>query len=218
MKTKAHNPAVSASQYGAAQAVRAGKSRIMPRRVAKKLIAKTPPAKRRQFAAQLAARRRRNQPSAGKLSEIFHGRPVQQIALVEQSVRERTQLAELGELVSLQITTPAGDPCEIDTEGRGVVLAASPSGGQLYLMGGDQEVDPEDFGIEETGKDKVLLGAVDEITYLTAKALDDFELHDYFHELGEESGERPLLVYDRLNRMLELVDGHYSTRAEGLID
>jgi len=190
----------------------------MPPKVARELIATTPARKRSQYAAELAARRRRNQPEAAELSEAFHGRPLERVTLLAERVKERTQLAELGELVELDIITPAGEQFALPFEGARVRLAASPKGGQLYLCGGDQQVDLDALGIEETGKDKVLLGVVDEITYHTAKALDDFQPHNYFHELGEESGSRPLLIYDRLNRSLELVGGNYRTQPEGLVD
>lgn len=163
--------------------------------------------------------RKRNQPqNAVELSEQFHGRPVERVTLLEQAVRERAQLAELGDMVELDIITLRGQQFALPFEGNGVRLAASPSGGQLYLVGGDQRVKLAPRGSEDTTKDKIVLGVVDEIIYYTAKALDDFVPHDYFHELGEESGARPLLIYDRLNRSLELVDGNYSTRPEGLVD
>lgn len=58
---KKHNPAGSASQYGAAQAVLSGASSLMPRQVARELIDATPERLRKKFARELAARRRRNQ-------------------------------------------------------------------------------------------------------------------------------------------------------------
>ena len=58
---KRHNPASSASQYGAAQAVLSGASSLMPRKVARELIDSTPERLRQKFARELAARRRKNQ-------------------------------------------------------------------------------------------------------------------------------------------------------------
>lgn len=210
-------PARSASQYGAAEAVRASKSRKLPRAMAREMIRETPPAKRRQFARELAARRR-NQPTAAELSEKFHGRPVERVTMLEEPVRERAHLAELGQLIEIDITSLAEEQLALSFEHTQVRLCASPGGGQLYLAGGDQQVDVESFGIEETRKDFVVLGAVDEIVYYTAKAMDDFKPHSYFHELGEESGQRPVLIYDRLNQSLQFVGGHYTTRPEGLVD
>ena len=52
--TKRANPAVSAAQYGMAQAVLSGASTGMPVSVARELVDKTSPATRSKFAKELA--------------------------------------------------------------------------------------------------------------------------------------------------------------------
>jgi len=214
------NPAVSASQYGAAQAVRASKSRIMPRKVAAELIAETSAPKRREFARELAARRRQpNQAqTAAELSEQFHGRPVEQVTQLSETVLERAQLAELGRLLELHVLTFANGGYVLPFDRKQVRVCASPDGGQLYLMGGDQDVDLDSLGIEPLGKDEVPLGMLTAIVYHTAKGFHDFEPTDYIHEFGEEGGELPLLSFDRLNRALRISGGSYQVQPAGIID
>lgn len=68
MKKRGKNPAVSAKQYGMAQAVLSGRSKAMPKSVAQELIDKTPERTRSKFAKELAATRKRrgNRKNAGK--------------------------------------------------------------------------------------------------------------------------------------------------------
>jgi hypothetical protein len=219
MKQSSSNPAQSASQYGAAQAVRAGKSRIMPRAVAEELIAQTPAKKRTRFAAELAARRKRNPPqTAAELSEQFHGRPVARVTEVSETVLERRELAELGQLLSLPIMTFAGDPYSLDFSDADVNVCASPDGCQLYLVAGDQDVDLDSLGIEYQQKDELPLGTLLAIYYHTSKAFHNFEPTDYLHLFGEENGELPLLSFDRLNRALRISGGSYQVKPEGIVN
>lgn len=219
MKASKSNPARSASQYGTAQAVRAGTSRIMPRQVARELIAETPAHKRRQFARELAARRRPNQgQSAAELSEQFHGRPLERVTRVSETVLERAELAELGRLLELHVVTFAGDAYVLPFERKQVRLCASPDGGQLYLLAGDQDVDLDSLGIEHLSKDEVPLGLLTAIVYHTAKGFHDFEPTDYIHDFGEEGGELPLVSFDRLNRALRISGGSYRVEPAGIVD
>lgn len=63
------NPAVSAAQYGMAQAVLSGASTGMPVSVARELVDKTSPAMRRKFAKELAS----NPSKVGELTELLKG-------------------------------------------------------------------------------------------------------------------------------------------------
>jgi hypothetical protein len=219
MKASKSNPARSASQYGAAQAVRTGASRIMPRQVAEELIAETPRHKRRQFARELAARRRPNQAqTAAELSEQFHGRPVDRVTEVSETMLERAELAELGRLLELRVVTFAGDAYVLSFQRTHMRLCATPDGSQLYLVGGDQDVDLDSLGIDDMGKDDLPLGVLTAIVYHTTKGFHDFEPTDYIHDFGEEGGEPPLLSFDRLNRALRISGGSYRVEPAGIVD
>jgi hypothetical protein len=226
MKPASSNPAVSASQYGAAQAVRAGQSGIMPKRVATELIEQTPARKRRQFAAELAARRaargnpkrgRNQEPSAEQLTEAFHGRPAETVTVLTETVAERQEFADLGRLVELVVEV-AGQLWTLPFRSN-VRVCAAPHGRDLYFAGGDQELDLEALGLAELlPRDRLPIGPVVSITYHSSKAFHNFEPMDYVHEFGEQSGVEPVLFYDTLNGSLYLEGGTYEVRPEGIVD
>jgi len=40
----------------------------------------------------------------------------------------------------------------------------------------------------------------------------------YIHELGEETGVRPILVYDRVNKQMGVVGGEYRVEDRGIVN
>lgn len=171
--------------------------------------------------ARPAARRGKRNPDAqleaAQLSEQFHGRPAKQARDYEQDQAVRRVLADLGRLLEITAETPDGQ--QLKLRFRGVRLASSPDGGQLYFLGNDQEVPLEMLGLADgMPKDQVVIGEALSIVYHTQKGFHDFEPTDYEHEFGEESGVRPTLCYDVLNRRPYLVGGNYQVRPEGITD
>ena len=79
MSARKHNPAVSAEQYGLAQAVLSGAVRgpSMPKDVARELIEKTSPAQRQKFAEELAAKRK------NPMTEVYRGKAISQMSAAE---------------------------------------------------------------------------------------------------------------------------------------
>jgi hypothetical protein len=55
----------------------------------------------------------------------------------------------------------------------------------------------------------MVIGEIRKITYQTQKSFDKFETVDYFHKLGEETKERPQLVYDYLSQLMQIVGARY---------
>lgn len=168
-----------------------------------------------------ARRNRRKNPSgeqeAAKLSEAFHGRPAREYVDIEGSRLDRVVLAQLGRLIELQVRADDGEKYKLRP--TGVRLASSPDGRSLYFEGGDQECDLSSLGIEgDQVKDHVDLGTVFLIRYHTRKGFHSFEPIDYWHKFGEESGIRPTLHYDSLNRLLYVTGGNYRIRPEGIVD
>jgi len=216
------NPARSAAQYGAAQAVLSGASRVMPERVARELVDATPPALRRKFARELARRRRRTNPedaeleSAAQLWRQFHGSEPHGTTTTTERRVEPATLADLGRLVELTVRVRPGETALLRF-GPSVRLAATPDGGQLYVLGGDQRLDLRKLGLADTlPKDHVLVGDVLTVTYATEKRYDGSEPTDYIHRFGEDGGERPVLAYDTRSKRLYLVGGTYKVRKEGV--
>lgn len=177
-----------------------------------------------------AGRRRKNSEvdDAAALSEAFHGRPANKVRDVEELRQERTALADLGRLVGMRVW-PDEDWCidlgRVDKDApqsdafRGVRLGASPDGGQLYFVGGDQALDLARLGLDRyLPKDHIVIGVVESIGYHTSKAFHNFEPTWYTHQFGEEGGEQPILNYDTLNRKLYLTGGSYQVRPEGIVD
>jgi hypothetical protein len=217
---KRKNPAVSAAQYRLAQAVLAGTAREqtrMTKKVARELIAKTPPKLRAQFmkvtGGTVNGVRVRNpeelDSKAAQLSEKFHGVPATTVRKVVEYRHRDEKLTELGDMVRLVIDTPTGKVVEINfaTSGKNVVrLATRPVknkagkiiGKQLYFVGGDQEPNLQPFGLSNDNwvRDRMELGRLHHfpksakegsIVYRTKKSFHNMKLTDYWHRPGEES-------------------------------
>ncbi|MCC7497324.1 MAG: hypothetical protein IT160_07090 [Bryobacterales bacterium] len=166
------------------------------------------------------ARRRRNSglESAADLYEQFHGRPASKVTELREIVSERTEYAELGKLIQLIVDTGRGQ-FELPFAGKGVKLASSPNGRQLYFHGGDQSIDLDSLKLKaDLQKDQVEIGRLVQVSYHTRKGFHDFEPIEYWHPLGEESGIRPLLAYDTLNRQMWAIGGNYQVKPEGIVD
>lgn len=167
------------------------------------------------------SRRRRSNPdelaAAAKVYESFHGKPATSARTVEELHAERDTLAELGRLVSLEVERE-GDRRRFVLDFRGVTLACSPDGGQLYFVGGDQALDLAALGLSKSlPKDHITVGRAVQITYHTRKGFHNFEGVDYYHRLGEKGGTPPLLQYDTLNKRLYVTGGTYQVRPEGIV-
>jgi hypothetical protein len=83
-------------------------------------------------------------------------------------------------------------------------------GQQLYFVGGNQRIEPEDLPEGTPDKRFVPLGEVHALSYTTEKSFDGFRSIPYAHRFGEEDGQRPSLVYDRESERLLLIGGGYS--------
>jgi hypothetical protein len=168
--------------------------------------------------AKKPIRRKKNQDTAAAaaaLSEQFHGRPVRKVREIVETFDEPIDLADLGRLVELQVLDGRHvRPMEFRA---GVRVGCTPDGGQIYFVGGDQEISLEALGLAKwLPKDHVTIGPVAKIAYHTSKVFHDFEPSDYEHDFGEERGLLPLLHYDVRNKKLYLTGGSYQVRPEGI--
>lgn len=171
----------------------------------------------------------RRNPSGGSMREAdslyesFHGKAPTRTTRIITKTKARTDYAELGPLVELKIHLLTGEKHKLNfpPDGRdAIMLCSDPSGQQLYFIGGNQEVDLREIGMSGSPweKDQMVLGVLEMVTYRTEKGFDNFQLTDYYHELGEESGMQPLLVYDNLNQLLSVAGGQYEVRPEGIVN
>jgi hypothetical protein len=168
--------------------------------------------------------------TAKQVSEGFHGRKTEYVEDIIEIEKYRTKLAHLGDLVEFEILDRGGRaviPIEFeehDTEGH-VSVGATPDRAQILLSGGDQCLDLDSFtdlSENEKRKDYVRIGEVYSISYYTDKHHLTGPKYqekgtEYIHVFGEEEGgERPVLIYDRLNERLMLIGGSYEIRDEGI--
>lgn len=177
--------------------------------------------RRRAIASKRKARRGRKNPdeelqAAAQLSEQFHGRPARRVREVEEVEHGRDTLADLGRMISFTAWVDEDRPFELTF--RGVRLACSPDGGQLYLVG-NQRLDLEALGLDRyMPKDHITVGPVETIVYHTSKAFHNFEPTDYEHTFAEEGGEQPVLGYDVLSEKFYLTGGSYHVKPEGIVN
>jgi hypothetical protein len=207
------NPAVSAVQYRLAQAVLDGTARssTMTKKVAQEIVDKTPRKLRSEY---MRKNPRSSLNDAAALSESWHGRPAERATDYNEAFRYRGALTDLGRLQEIAVleTDRKAMLIKFDAKTR---LASSENGKQLYIVGGDQSLDLGALGIvgEEAEKDLIPIGEVHHIVYVTAKmhlGREDKKRGAYQHELGEESGVMPILMYDRLNKACGFAGGVYN--------
>jgi len=148
--------------------------------------------------------------TAQSLAEAFHGRPEEELIEIRRTVVEHEHLATAGVLLKIELTN--GNDIIFDTDGDELTyLALNPEGSQMYIEGGDQSIDLDDFDVDAT-KDSIILGKVRRVYYSTDKqhlGKADRTAGPYKHKLGEESGDMPHLLYDRLNEALTFAGGSY---------
>jgi len=157
--------------------------------------------------------------SAAALYESFHGKSPREILEMQESDAARHTYTALGDLRELVIDARTGTIKIGFDASDAVKVASAPGGKQIYLLGGNQNLDAQlaRFG-SDPGKDFVELGAVTQITYRARKSVDNFSLVDYYHDLGEETNEPPFAFYDRLKRRIFLAGGRYRVEAPGIIN
>ena len=146
----------------------------------------------------------------------FHGEDPEHVMDVHEAEIGRDTYSGLGKLYQLKISKD-GKHFTLDFESCGVVLARAAEGQQLYIVGGDQDCDAILNG-QDKGKDFVNVGMIDRVAYETRKDFDKFRDSVYEHKFGEEGGEKPWLLYNRLSKRLFIVGGDYTIAKPGIIN
>jgi hypothetical protein len=173
-----------------------------------------------------------NNPEAesAEAFEKFHGFPPREEIVVERDVHFHEKLWAVGELEKLTVVVLDGARVDLsgfaDKKGEPAMLCGNERMTQLYIEGGDQEVDLAEFGIGEPYHDKEELGKIKKLFYFTDKSHlgDQGGEAVYHHKLGEEKKTRaglrivvqPTLVYDVRNKALEIIGGEYVIEPEGI--
>lgn len=180
------------------------------------------------------AERRNPLPDAREAYQEFHGTSSTSTLEFPFEFRYHSNLAEAGDLINMKVQplygsrapkTAKGSPklLDIDFTRDEIKLGMNEAMTQLYFVGGDQS---QESSLESlwglsgplAEKDSLVLGVVHELTYRTKKAFDKLKTIDYYHALGEETGNCPLLTYDRLNQRLALAGGEYTIEDRGIVN
>lgn len=154
---------------------------------------------------------------AAEMYRKFHGRDAKFIEEIDVSNNQRVHMAECGKLRHLHVVTVNGQGVKLSF--RGVKVCCSPNGGQLYTIGGDQQLDLDALGLAGTlPKDSLVIGVLTRIEYETRKGFHDFQDVDYWHKFGEVDGRLPTLNFDTLNSLCFISGGGYQVRPEGIVN
>ncbi len=159
-----------------------------------------------------------------RTAELFHGRPVKEQIEVEEKIRTHDWYVSIGPLIKLKVKIVTGKRATFPFSVKGdalVNLFCSPDGRQMYLRGGDQELDLKALDMEQGTRwyrDRMVIGQITEITYQDRKKFHSFELVQYWHRLGEETKVKPWLLYDTMNKHLEIIGGQYHVETEALVE
>jgi hypothetical protein len=186
----------------------------------KKNPAKSPaPKKRGPYKRSARARRpkgyRKNpETGAAETYRYFHGRDPEKYTDVETPVKYHGTLSGVGKLEKIRIKNGRFD---VTLGFNGTLLAQNEKRTQLFIVGGDQGVKLEDFGIKVPHENE-LLGYWTDVWYHTVKDHLGDEGGDatYHHKFSKRSGGYPLIAYDVRNKLMHVVGGGYTLPAEGI--
>ena len=179
---------------------------------------------------------RRNPEDTSALAyDIFHGKPPEGTTEILEEIHEHENLWALGALQEIVIepVSMPGRQATFEFQSDNPWLCGNEpsetSGGlfepsqmvctQLYVRGGDQGLDLDGIKMGHGTKwyrEHMCLGYLVELTYHTQKGFDSFKPVDYYHALGEETGEVPVVCYDTRNNLITIQGGQYEIKAEGI--
>ena len=179
--------------------------------------------------------RRNPDAAAERMYELFHGKRAENTVEYETPEHKHLVLWCVGDLCCLHILTiygekkdlgvapiPKGDkypdPSALPISER-IVVAANEEGTQLYFESGDQSLDLKSLGMTKADiRDNMTIGVLRGIVYQTRKGFDEFELTNYTHKLGEETGMQPVLIYHPRSETMEVSGGQYRLKRPGIIN
>jgi hypothetical protein len=176
--------------------------------------------------ANPAKKRRNPSTAAAEAYEDFHGHPSTELVTVKQKVHSHSHLAAAGELRLLKLKGVDGATHKITRFG-GAILAFNEARNQLFVRGGDQAINLDDFGITEPHELETL-GKLTKIDYATTKSHLGKEggtaIYQHGFRMTNEDGKHvvvsiaryPDLIYRVLDQQLEFSGGSYTIRREGI--
>jgi hypothetical protein len=174
--------------------------------------------------------------SAEARYEAFHGRPSEELIEISTPMHEHSVVAGIGELRKLVVISPEGQKVIVEKfgfnqAGQPALLTMNEAATQLFIDGGDQSVNLQDFGILAPYREWETLGQVKDVYYFTTKDHLGADggtatYHHRFGGMGEYTGKGgrtvrkrsrlPDLIYDTRNKLLYFSGGGYTLPDEGI--
>jgi hypothetical protein len=164
--------------------------------------------------------------AAAEAFEDFHGHASEEVVTVTKKIHRHDHLAAAGELRRIKVDGIDGYRHTIGGL-DGAILAFNEARNQLFIEGGDQSLNLNDWGIRKPHEVETL-GKVTELDYFTTKTHLGKEggTAVYNHRLRttNQDGRHvvvtiaryPDLIYRVLDQQLEFSGGSYIIRAEGI--
>jgi hypothetical protein len=162
----------------------------------------------------------RMNPSAEAIREDFTGMPVDRERVRHEPHMPAGDYAQLGKLLILYVKPLKGSQV-LEIRAKNVLVVSDESARQLWFVGGDQDVTDAlgQFGAEQRTDGLYELGEARRIDYEQRKEhVKDPEQDHWRHEFGEETGERPTVLFDAKHKRLLLEGGAYEIRREGIVN
>jgi hypothetical protein len=162
----------------------------------------------------------RDNPSAAALRETFTGAESDGYTVHREAHMPAGDYAQLGKMLALYVKPYGGGQVQM-IQPRDTLLVADESARQLWFVGGDQDITAAlgVFGARQRGAGLFELGEARRIDYRQRKEHVAHPEHDSWrHEFGEESGARPVVLFDATHKRLLLEGGEYVVRAEGIVN
>lgn len=174
----------------------------------------------------MVATRSNPMKAAHEAYRVFHGQDADEVFEFSKDRHYHSVLAGCGRLIRMEVLSLEGYQCPIWKFGHDCLLSMNERRTQLFIVGGDQTVNLEDFGIvDREVHDSEVLGEFLEVQYHTTKVHLTPETGGravYKHQFGgrDDDGQarrRPLVLYDVLNSQLSIAGGDYKISAEGIV-
>ena len=162
----------------------------------------------------------RDNPSAAALRESFTGAESDGYTVHREAHMPAGDYAQLGKMLALYVKPYSGGQVQM-IQPRDTLLVADESARQLWFVGGDQDITAAlgVFGARQRGAGLFELGEARRIDYRQRKEhVPHPDQDSWRHEFGEESGVRPVVLFDANHKRLLLEGGEYVVRAEGIIN
>jgi hypothetical protein len=167
-------------------------------------------------------RQRRQNPDAAGIREDFTGMPVEWEETTTEPHMPAGDYAKLGELLVLYVKPRAGGQVQqIDFKEPRPILVSDESARQLYFVGGDQDLSGSlsVFRALDRGDGLFELGEARRIDYKQRKEhVKEPEYDEWRHQLGEETDERPTVLFDSRHKRILFEGGAYEVRREGIVN